>query len=58
MDIGGDGGFVVVVMMVTTVFKDGSFFFEKQIFIFILCGGICGVGPNCKQLFMCMNNWD
>ena len=36
LDIGGDGGLVVVVMIVTTVFKGGSFYME-ELFIFILC---------------------
>ena len=43
---------MVVVMMVTTVFKGGSFY-KEELFIFILCGGICGVGSGCGGVCNC-----
>ena len=41
--IGGDGGIVVVVRMVTTVLRV-AVVIRNYLFIFILGGGICGVG--------------
>ena len=52
LNIGGDGGLVVVVIMVTTGFKGGSFSME-ELLIFILCGGICGVGSGYSGVCNC-----